>query len=98
MRASADLHVFDFDFGEILPVPGVAAISVPPRKPKDPDLLALPVPHDLCGLFRARYTRRAGLDVFAIAGDEDLIEGDRIARLRIEERDSDRNARLGAEF
>src|SRR5881394_167687 len=98
MLSSADLHAGDLDFGEVLPVSRVAPIARAARKPKDPDLLALAVAHDFGRDHRAFYARGAGLDALAVRGDEDLIERDLIPRLRIEQRDLDGNAWLGAEL
>src|SRR5215510_4350869 len=98
MLSSADLHVGDLDFGEILAVPAMAAITGAAREPEDADLLALAVADDFGRDLRALYAWRAGLDVLAVRGDEDLVERDLVARLRIEQRDLDRNARLGAEL
>src|SRR2546430_14082158 len=98
MLSSADLHVGDLDFGEVLPVPSVAAIPGAARKPENPDLLVLAVPHDLGGDLGALHVRRAALDLLAIARDEHLIERHLVPRLGIEQRDFDRDARLGAEL
>src|SRR5260370_10511919 len=98
MHSSADLHVGDLDFGEILAMSGVTAISGATRKAEDPDLLVLAVTHDLGGDLRALYLRRAALNLLAVAGDEHVIEGDFRPRLRVEERDFDRYARFGAEL
>src|SRR5438445_13661486 len=46
-HGSPDLHVLDLDLGEILPVPCPAPVPGAARKPEDPDLLALAVPHHL---------------------------------------------------
>src|SRR6266480_3487660 len=75
MRASADLHVGNLDFGEILPVPTVAAIPGPAGEPENADL-----------------------HVLAVARDQHLVERHFVARLRIEQRDLDRDSRLGAEL
>src|SRR2546421_8356773 len=98
MRASADLHVGDLDFGEILAMSGVTAIPGATRKTEDPDLLVLAVTHDLGGDLRALHVRRTALDLLAVARDEYVIEGDFRSRLRVEERDLDRDSRFGAEL
>src|SRR5690349_1081700 len=98
MLSSADLHVGDLDFGEILPVPSVAAIAGAAREPKDPDLLALAVPHDLGRHLRALHAWRAGLDMLAVARDQDLIERDFVPGLGVEQRDFNGDPRLGPEL
>src|SRR5438093_13372995 len=98
MRSSADLHVGDLDFGEVLPVSTVTAIAGAARKPENPDLLVLAVPHDLGGDLGTLDVWLAALHFLAVARDQDLIERDLVARLRIEERDLDRDSRLGAEL
>src|SRR6266581_3307244 len=72
MRSSADLHVGDLDFGEVLPVPSVATIAGTARKPKDFHLLVL-----------------------AVARDQHVVERHLVSRLRVEQRDLDRDSRLG---
>src|SRR6476661_7767833 len=98
MRSSADLHVGDFDFGEILPVPTVPAVTVTTREPEDPDLLVLAVPDDFSRDRRAVQPGSTGLHVLAVARDEDLVEGDFIPRLRVEQRHLDGDTRFGAEL
>src|SRR5256885_13674503 len=98
MLSSADLHVGDLDFGEVLPVPSVAAIPGAARKPVNPDLLVLAVPHDLGGDLGALHVRRAALNLLAVARDEHVIERYLVPRLGIEQRDLDRHARVGAEL
>src|SRR5437588_7179252 len=98
MRSSADLHVGDLDFREILAMSGMAAIPGATRKPEDPDLLVLAVTHDLGGDLRALHVRRTALDLLAIARDQHVIKGDFRPRLRVEKRDFDGDSRLGAEL
>src|SRR2546423_5899884 len=98
MRSSADRHVGDLDFGEVLPVSRMTPISGAPREPENPDFLALAMADDLGGDLGALHARHARLDVLAVAGHEDLVERDLVPRLRIEQRDLDRDARLGAEL
>src|SRR6266446_2936431 len=98
MLSSADLHVGDLDFGEVLPVPTVAAIPGAARKPENPDLLVLAVPHDLGGDLGALHVRRPALDLLAVARDEHVIERYLVPWLGIEQRDFDRDSRLGAEL
>src|SRR5437016_2100391 len=98
MLPSADLHVGDLDFSEVLPVSRMAPIPGAPREPKDPDLLALAVADDLGGDLGALHARHARLDVLAVARHEDLIERDLVPRLCIEQRDLHRDARFGAEL
>src|SRR2546425_1314340 len=98
MRSSADLHAGDLDLGEILPVPGLATVAGAPRKPENPDLLVFTVAHDFGRNLGALHHRRTGLDVFTVAGDEDAVERHLSTRLRIQQRDLDRDARFGAEL
>src|SRR5882762_4218657 len=98
MRSSADLHVGDFDFGKVLPVPGVTAIPGAARKPKNPNLLVLAVPHDLGRDLRTLDVWLAALHFLAVARDQHLLERDFVPRLGVEQRDLDGDARLGAEL
>src|SRR5882762_9158432 len=98
MRSSADLHVGDLDFGEVLPVPSVATIAGTARKPEDFHLLVLAVPHDLGGDLGTLDVRLAALHFLAVARDQHVIERHLVPRLRVEQRDLDRDARLGAEL
>src|SRR5712664_185415 len=98
MLPSADLHVGDLDFSEVLPVPSVAAIAGAAREPENPDLLILAVPHDLGGDLGALDVGLAALHFLAVARDQHVIERHLVPRLRVEQRDFDRDARLGAEL
>src|SRR6266513_937704 len=98
MLSSADLHVGDSDLGEILPMPGVAAITGATGKAENPDLLVLAVTHDLGGHGRPLEQRRAGLNLLAVARCEHAIERHLVARLGREERDFNRDSRLRAEL
>src|SRR6267142_1723524 len=98
MLSSADLHVGDLDFGEVLPVPSVAAIAGAARKAENPDLLVLAVPHDLGRDLGTLDMRRATLYLLAVARDQHVIERHLVPRLCVEERDLDGDARLGAEL
>src|SRR2546423_669947 len=98
MRSSADRHVGDLDFGEVLPVSRMAPISGAPREPENPDFLALAVADDLGGDLGALHARHPRLDVLAVAGHEDLIERDLVAGLRIGQGAFDRAARLGGDW
>src|SRR5438874_9569070 len=98
MLSSADLHVGDSDLGEILPMPGVAAITGATGKAENPDLLVLAVTHHLGGHGRPLEQRRAGLNLLAVARCEHAIERHLVARLGREERDFDRDPGLGAEL
>src|SRR6266446_3047391 len=98
MLPSADLHVGDLDFGEILPVPGVPAVTGAPREPENADLLVLAVPHDLGGDLGTLDVWLAALDFLPVARDQHVVERDLVPRLRVEQRDLDRDARLGAEL
>src|SRR6266850_8353323 len=98
MLSSADLHVGDFDFGKVLPVTGVTAIPGAACKPENPNLLVLAVPHDLGRDLGTLDVWLAALHFLAVARDEHVIERHLVSRLRIEQRDLDRDARLGAEL
>src|SRR6266498_2075380 len=98
MLSSADLHVGDLDFSEVLPMPGVAAIAGAARKPKDSNLLVLAVPHDLGRDLGTLDVWLAALDFLPVARDQHVVERDFVPRLRIEQRDLDRDSRLGAEL
>src|SRR6266849_4439669 len=98
MRSSADLHVGDLDFREILAMPGVPAVTSAARKPEDPDLLVLAVPHDLGRDLCTFDVWLAALHFLAVARDQHVIERDFVPRLGIEQRDLDRDSRLGAEL
>src|SRR6266550_1500589 len=98
MLSSADLHVGDLDFGEILPVPGVPAVTGAAREPEDPDLLVLAVPHDLGSHLGTLDVWLAALHFLPVARDQHVIERHLVPRLRIEQRDLDGDARLGAEL
>src|SRR6266571_6533689 len=98
MRSSADLYAGDLDLGEILTVPGLATVPGAPRKPENPDLLVFTVAHDFGRNLGALHHRRTGLDVFTVAGDQDAVERHLSTRLRIQQRDLDRDARFGAEL
>src|SRR6266516_3938626 len=98
MLSSADLHVGDLDFSEVLPMPGVAAIAGAARKSKDSNLLVLAVPPDLGRDLGTLDQRLAALHLLAVARDQHVIEGHLVPRLRVEQRDLDRDSRLGAEL
>src|SRR6201993_3209803 len=98
MDASADLHVGDFDLGEILPVPTMAAVAGAAREPEDPDLLILAVPHHFGRDLGTLDVWLAALHVLTVARDQHVIERDFVPRLGIEQRDFDRDSRLGAEL
>src|SRR6267378_5808814 len=98
MLSSADLHVGDLDFGEVLPVPSVAAIAGAARKAENPDLLVLAVPHDLGRDLGTFDVWLAALHFLAVARDQHVIERHLVPRLGIEQRDLDRDSRLGPEL
>jgi hypothetical protein len=56
------------------------------------------VAHDLGRHLGALHLGRAGLDVLAVARDENVVERDLVARLGIEQRDANRDTGLGAEL
>src|SRR5256885_16958829 len=98
MLSSADLHGGDSDLGELLPMPGVAAVTGATGKAENPDFLVLAVTHDLGGHRRSLEQRRAGLNLLAVARCEHAIERHLVARLAPEERDFERDPGLGAEL
>src|SRR6185436_5327823 len=65
---------------------------------KNPDLFALAMTHDFGRDLGALHLGGAGLDVLAVARDQDVVERHLVAGLRREQRDLDRDARLGAEL
>src|SRR5207249_6846644 len=97
-HGSPDLHVLDLDLGEILPVPGLAPVPGAARKPEDADLLALAVPHHLRSHLGATHERLTRMHLLAVADQQDVIEGDRLAGLRGEQRHLDGAPRLGLEL
>src|SRR5947208_9159744 len=94
MQSSADLYVGDLDFGEVLPVPSVAAIAGAAREAENPDLLALAVPHDFGGDLRALDLRRARLDALPVARHENGVERHLVPGLGVEQRHLDRHSGL----
>src|SRR3981081_342321 len=68
------------------------------REAENPDLLVLAVPHDLGRHLGTLDMRRAALDLLAVARDEHVVERHLVARLRVEQRNLDRDAGLGAEL
>src|SRR2546428_4592031 len=94
MLSSADLRVGDLDFGEVLPVPTVAAIPGAARKPENPDLLVLAVPHDLGGDPGALHVRRPALDLLAVARDEHVSVRYLVPWLGIQQPGFDRDSPL----
>src|SRR2546430_13536582 len=91
MLSSADLHVGDSDLGEILPMPGVAAVTGATGKAENPDFLVLAVTHDLGGHRRSLEQQRAGLNLLAVARCEHAIERHLVAPLAREDREFDRD-------
>src|SRR6266516_4132407 len=69
-----ELHVRDLDFGELLPVAGVAPVPGAAREAIDPDLLALGMPHHFRRHLGALEHRLAGVHVLAVAREQHLIE------------------------
>src|SRR5437016_1523481 len=98
MLSSADLHVGDLDFGEVLPVPSVAAIARAAREAENPDLRALAVPHDFGGDLRALDLRRARLDALPVARHENGVERHLVPGLGVEQRHLDGDAGLSPEL
>src|SRR6266581_3266840 len=93
-----ELHVRDLDLGELLPVAGVAPVPGAAREPIDPDLLALGVPHHLGRHLRALQHRLPRLHVLPIARQQHLVERHLAPWLCCEQRDFDRDTRLGLEL
>src|ERR671937_2560200 len=98
MRTSADRYVGDLDFREMLAMSSLAAIAGAARKPKDPNLFILPMPHDFGRDFRALDEWCPRLGLLPVARDQHLIERHLFARLCREQRDLDRDAGLGAKL
>src|SRR6266540_3889227 len=98
MRASADLHVGNLHFGEILAMPRLAPIPGAAGESEDADLLSLAVPHHFGGDLRALDGRLARLDVLAVRGQQDAVESDLAPGLRGEERHLDGDPFFGTEL
>src|SRR5258705_12499142 len=98
MRASADLHVGDLDFGEILAMPRLAAIAGAAREAEDANLLPLAVTDHFGGDLRALDGRLTGLDVLAVGGKQHPVERHLASRLGVEQRDLDGDAFFGAKL
>src|SRR6266699_1530977 len=98
MRYSADLHVGDLHFGELLAMPGMPAIPGAAGETKDAHLLVLAVAHDLGRHLGALHRRLAGRHVLAVAREQHLVERDLGARLGFEQRHPDNQTRLGLEL
>src|SRR5213594_2165403 len=79
-------------------VPGVAPISAAAREPVDLDLLALAVAHDLGRDLGALHHRFPRLHVLAVAREQHAIERHLAPGLRLEQRNLDRDSRLGAKL
>src|SRR4026209_900250 len=76
MGASAERDVGDADFGELLPMSGLAPVVLPPLELKHVDLGLFAHPDDLRYDLGARYERRAGANGLSVRGEQDLIERD----------------------
>src|SRR5256885_14458355 len=74
------------------PVPGAA------REPVDLDLLALPVAHDLGRDLGALHDRLPRMHLLAVARQQHAVERHLAPGLRFEQRDLDRDSRLGAKL
>src|SRR5260221_11172417 len=98
MRASADLHVGDLDFGDILALPSFAAIPGAAREVEDANLLPLAMPHHLGGDLGAFDRRLPSLDVLPIGGQEDAVERDLAPRFGREQRHLDGDPFFGPEL
>src|ERR1051325_6588113 len=98
MVSSAERHVADFHFGELLAVPGVTPVARAPREPEDADLLALAVPPPLARYPGALHHRGAGVDLLAVARQQHPIERHRGPGLGVELGHLDRSPRLGPEL
>src|SRR5467141_1090608 len=98
MRSSADLHVGNLDFSEILAMPRLAAIPGAAGEPEDADLLALAVPDHFRGDLGALDGRLTRLDVLAVGRQQDVVERHLGPRLGGEQRHLDRDTFFGAEL
>src|SRR6185295_1062255 len=98
MGASAERDVGDADLGELLPMSGLAAIVLAPLELDDVDLGLLAHPDDLRLHLGAGDERRAGADGLAVRAEEDFIEGDLGARLRLHQREANGLALFGPEL
>src|SRR5206468_2356020 len=98
MLSSADLHVGDLHFSELLAMPGLAAIPRAAGEAEYAHLLILAVAHDLGRHLRALHRRLAGRDVLAVAREQHLVERDLGARLGFEQGHPDNQTRLGLEL
>src|SRR2546426_9814835 len=99
MRAtSAELHVGDADFGERLPVAGVAAVTGAAGEAVDPDLGALAVPHHFDRHLRALHDRLPRVHLLAVAREQHAVEGHFAPRLGLELGELERDPGLGPEL
>src|SRR5690348_14066892 len=74
--ASAESDVVDLHFREALPVALLLRVVLPALHLEDDDLVAKAVLHDLAGDLRPGEGGHAGLDVVAVAAEEDIVELD----------------------
>src|SRR5258708_5018146 len=98
MLSSADLHVGDLHFGELLAMPGFAAIPGAAGETENAHLLVLSVAHDLRRHPGAPFCRPARPDVRTVAREQHLVEGDLGAGLGLEQGHPDNQTRLGLEL
>src|SRR4051812_15662468 len=73
--ASAERDVGDADLGVLLPMPGLAAIVLPPLELEDVDLGLLAPAHHLRHDLRASDERCPRANGFAVGREQHLVEG-----------------------
>src|SRR5687768_12653584 len=98
MTASADLHVGNLHFGELLAVAGLPAVVLAALELEDVDLLFLAVAHDLADDGCALHERRAGANGVAVRRKQHLVEGHLLARFLVHEREPERLPLFGPEL
>src|SRR5215211_6064734 len=98
MCASAEGDVGNADLGELLPMPGLAAVVLPPLELEHVDLGLLAHAHDFGDDLGARHEGGAGADGLAVGGEQHLVERDLGARLGVHEGEADRLALFGPEL
>src|SRR5690606_29789824 len=93
-----DADLADPHLGELLAVPLLAPVVLPPLPFEDDDLLALPVGHDLARHRRTLYRGCPDLHLAVGTRQEHLVEGHGVAHLGGEGGDPDRLAGLHAKL